>query len=143
MNTPTNRSPAETAAFANARIDAWSIERNAMRMRASHAGGMLRATARLLGSAFAGIAVALRQRRAIAELAQLDDRLLADVGMRREDIVGLVAAGNQRGHSAPPVDDRVGSKSGVAPMRPSQIVPARAATAANHDTAPAADRKVA
>jgi len=153
MNTQNRRSPADAAAFANARIDVWSVERDAMRMRAGHAGGLLRGAAGVVGAALRRVATALRQRRAIAELSQLDDRLLADVGVRREDIVGLVAAGDQRrydaGQAGLPKDDGLGTLPGM----PSRAAMAQAglstmngvqpATAANSDRAQTADRKVA
>ena len=43
-----------------------------------------------LAGAFASIAAAYSRRQAIARLRQMDDRMLRDIGIRREDIVAAV-----------------------------------------------------
>jgi uncharacterized protein YjiS (DUF1127 family) len=56
----------------------------------------LQAPFRMIAAAIASIAAALRHRRAIHQLHQLDDRMLADIGLTRTAIGDAVRSGRCR-----------------------------------------------
>jgi uncharacterized protein YjiS (DUF1127 family) len=57
----------------------------------THAAATLRRLAVLLASPFAAIARSVRVRRTVCQLAELDDRTLADIGLRRTQILSTAS----------------------------------------------------
>ncbi len=70
---------------------AWQVETRPV--QAAHDGqtGLLGSLAGLFGKITHSIAQAIQYRRTYAELAQLDDRTLADLGITRGDIPAIAA----------------------------------------------------
>lgn len=63
-----------------------TAERRARELRAEAVAGFFSRALRKVGGAFAGIQATMERRRMVSELSQLDDRLLADVGLNRETL---------------------------------------------------------
>lgn len=71
-------------ALNGARVDALALSIEARRQRDAYVAGVLsRGTRNLASSLFAGLGTWLRKRRAMAELGELDARMMADIGLDR------------------------------------------------------------
>lgn len=99
MNTWTNQSPCGALVLPfNGKLptgaELSALERRGRCLRSAAMFTAARTLAGFLGRSLRGLrrglSRRLAQRRAIAQLSRLDDRLLADIGMRREDIPRVV-----------------------------------------------------
>ncbi len=67
----------------------------------AHAAATLRRAATLAAAPFAAIARSVRVRRTVGQLAELDDRTLADIGLRRTQILSTASHLVDRPHLDP------------------------------------------
>ena len=74
----------------NARCDVWAIERRATALRVRFLRQALTPLGRALHKMIAQWLMASEKRRSANALRTLDDRLLADIGLRREEIDNIV-----------------------------------------------------
>jgi len=72
-------------------VSATTIERRARALRAQAMAGFFSRVSSLIGRAVHATQASMERRRMVSELSQLDDRLLADVGLNRETLYADLA----------------------------------------------------